>query len=239
LDSVSEKVEAVAGSRVGSALAAITRHIRTHALGPGDRLPSEAELSKSLQVSRSVVREAFRALAAFKLIELQPGRRAVVAGLDFAAMAPVIEHGVLTEQISILQVYDVRRTIEIRTAELAALRATEAESAAIRAHAAAMRAQLATPVRVMEEDLAFHLAIAKSSRNPVFALIVGAFESVTRQTWPIGWRSRATDAEQMVMINLHGELADAIAAGEPQRAAAAMARHFDESVRALVAAGLV
>ena len=42
---------------------------------------------------------------------------------------------------------------------------------------------------IMEHDLAFHKEIAKAAKNPVFSLIVGAFDGVTRQTWPIGWRS--------------------------------------------------
>ncbi len=133
---------------------------------------------------------------------------------------------------------DVRRTIETRTAELAALRATPAEAAAIRAHAAAMRANVEEPEQVMTEDLAFHREIAIASRNPVFALIIGAFESVTRQTWPIGWRSRSTTGEQLEMIAIHADLAEAIAAGDTAGARAAMARHFDHSVRALIAAGL-
>ena len=97
---------------VGSTIGAVTRLIRTNELSPGDRLPSEAQVSRDLNVSRTVVREAFRSLAALHLIELSPGKRAIVAALDHAALSPLIEHGVHTEQISIQQIYDVRRTIE-------------------------------------------------------------------------------------------------------------------------------
>ncbi len=234
-----EMVDPDGGSRVSAAVGAISEHIRTHELGPGDRLPSEADLSKTLAVSRSVVREAFRELSALRLIDLKAGRRAVVAELDYGVMSSVIAHGIHTDQISILQVYDVRRTIEMRTAALAALHRSESEAARILAHAEAMREQVDVPKRVMEEDLAFHLAIAKAAKNPVFALIIGAFEGVTRQTWPINWRSRATSGEQIEMIRIHRDVAEAIAAGDPRRAGEAMARHFDQSVHALVAAGLV
>lgn len=225
-------------SLVSNAIGAITQHIRVHELAPGDRLPSEAALSKELSVSRTVVREAFRSLAAMRLIELQAGKRATIAEIDYAAMSPVIEHGVHTEQISIQQIYDVRRTIEIRTSVLAALRRTDAEVARIRAHAAAMRDHVAAPEQVMEHDLAFHLEIAKAAKNPVFTLIVGAFEGVSRQTWPIGWRSRSSEAEQLIVIGIHIDLAEAIAAGNPQAASELMARHFDESIKALLSAGI-
>ena len=43
-------------------------------------------------------------------------------------MSMVIEHGITTQQISVQQVYDVRRTIEMRTVALAALRRNDAEA---------------------------------------------------------------------------------------------------------------
>jgi len=84
----------------------------------------------------------------------------------------------------------------------------------------------------------FHREVAAASRNPVFALIVGAFQGITRQTWPMGWRSRTTSAARETMIATHEEIARAVAAGDPQQAVEAMATHFDESVRALLSAGM-
>ena len=224
---------------VSDAIRAITRHIRESDLMPGDRLPSEATLSKELNVSRTVVREAFRSLAAMRVIELATGKRATVANLDHGAMGLMIEHGVHTDQISIQQIYDVRRTIETRIVALAAMRRDEAEAQAILALAKAMRqAAGEDPDLLMERDLDFHQALARACRNPVFALIVGAFQGVTRQTWPIGWRSRTTEAARERMLVTHEDIAGAVAAGDPPRAADAMSRHFDESVRALLDAGV-
>jgi DNA-binding FadR family transcriptional regulator len=226
------------GRKVSDVIGALTRHIRTQELGPGDRLPSEADLARQLSVSRAVVREAFQSLAALRLIDLSAGKRATVAALDFSVLSPVIEHGISTDQITVLQIYDVRRTIETRTAALAAMRRSDEEAEAIRSSALAMAEAIDRAPDILEHDLAFHLAIAKAARNPVFALIVGAFEGTTRQTWPIGWRSRTTTAEQRVMLGLHLDVAEAIRVGDPQAAQTAMALHFDESVRALLVAGL-
>jgi DNA-binding FadR family transcriptional regulator len=223
---------------VGSAIGAITRHIRERDLVPGDRLPSEAALSKELNVSRTVVREAFRSLAAMRMIELAAGKRATVAILDHGAMGLMIEHGVHTDQIGIQQIYDVRRTIETRIVTLAALRRSDPEAEAIAALARAMREAAAEPERLMEHDLDFHLVLARASRNPVFALIVGAFQGITRQTWPIGWKSRTTAEARERMLGTHEEIAAAVVGGDPVRAAEAMGRHFDESVRALLSAGV-
>ena len=226
------------GGLVGDAIGAITRHIRENDLMPGDRLPSEATLSKELNVSRTVVREAYRSLAAMRIIELATGKRATVSPIDHGAMSLIIEHGVHTDQINVQQIYDVRRTIETRIVTLASIRRSDAEAAEILAEAAAMRASIHHPDRLMEHDLAFHRALAKASKNPVFALIVGAFQGIARQTWPIGWKSRTTDEAREAMIATHEEIARAVAAGDPQKAVSAMAVHFDESVRALLSAGL-
>ena len=102
-----------------------------------------------------------------------------------------------------------------------------------------MRAAFSRPDEVMEHDIAFHSAIAVASRNPLFALIVGSFSVVTRQTWRIGWESRSTDARRLANVECHERIAAAIAAREPHVAEAAMAEHFDDSVKALLSAGVV
>ncbi len=205
---------------------------------PGDRLPSEAILSKELNVSRTVVREAFRSLAAMRIIELATGKRATVAQIDHGAMSLMIEHGVHTDQINIQQIYDVRRTIETRIVTLASIRRSDAEAAEILSLAARMQETADEPELLMEHDLAFHMALARASRNPVYSLLIGAFQGITRQTWPIGWKSRPTQDSRDLMVSTHMEIASAVAAGDPQQAVAAMAQHFDESVRALLTAGL-
>lgn len=231
-------VEFGGDGRVDRVIGALTSYIRDHELGPGDSLPSELALSKELRVSRTVIREAFRSMAAMRLLDLHVGKRARVAELDHGAMSLMIEHGVGTEQINVHQIYDVRRTIEMRTASLAALRRTEEEARILLDHATAMETLFHAPEKVMEHDLAFHLAIAKASKNPIFLLILGAFQTVSRQTWPIGWRSRSSDEERKAMNALHLSIAEAILAGDPQAASQLMAKHFDESAKALLAAGI-
>lgn len=223
---------------VGDAIGAISRHIRERDLMPGDRLPSESSLSRELNVSRTVVREAFRSLAAMRIIDLATGKRATVAQIDHGAMSLMIEHGVLTQQINIQQIYDVRRTIETRIVTLAAIRRSDAQAAEVLALSSLMQGSLDDPAALMEHDLAFHAALARASCNPVYALLIGAFQGITRQTWPIGWKSRPTQASRDLMVATHVDIARAVAAGDPRQAVTGMTLHFDESVRALLTAGL-
>lgn len=230
--------ETPGASLVSETIGEITRHIRSNELGPGDKLPSESALVRELSVSRTVVREAFRSLAAMRLINLSAGKRATVAHLDHGAMSLMIEHGVLTEQISVQQIYDVRRTIEMRTVTLATLRRSDKEAQTILGHARQMAEHFDDAEKVMEHDLAFHLDIAKASRNPIFAMIVGAFQGVSRQSWPVGWRNRTGKGQREQMIQVHLDIADAIAAGDPVKASERMGDHFDDSVKVLLDAGV-
>jgi GntR family transcriptional regulator, transcriptional repressor for pyruvate dehydrogenase complex len=227
------------GGLVDGAMRAINERIRCDCLRIGDPIPTEAGLAADFGVSRTVVREALRALATLGIIGLGNGRRARVGSIDKDVLGLVLDHAVHTDQATIQQIYDVRRTIEMRTVALAALRRTDSESDTICGYAAAMREAFSRPNEAMEHDVAFHSAIAIASRNPLFALIVGSFSVVTRQTWRISWEGRSTDAERLASVECHERIAAAIKDREPRVAEAAMAEHFDSSVMALLSAGVI
>jgi DNA-binding FadR family transcriptional regulator len=208
-------------------------------LAVGDLLPGEGTFAEQFGVSRVVMREAFRSLAAMGIIDVGSGRRARVSAIDSNVLGAMIDHAVHVEQISIQQIYDLRRTLEARAVMLAALRRLESEADLILRLAAAMRADFHEADKVMEHDIAFHHAITAAARNPSFSLVLGGFEKVMRQTWPIGWRSRASDGLRMESIESHEQIARAIRASDARAAQVAMAEHFDKSVKALISAGLI
>ncbi|MDQ0475177.1 DNA-binding FadR family transcriptional regulator [Labrys wisconsinensis] len=227
-----------AGGLVGRVMDEVNAFIRDNELGPGAVIPSESSFAERTGVSRAVAREAFRAMSALKLIDVGNGRRAKVAPADESVVSFMIDHAVRTRQVTVQQILDVRRTIELRTVALAALRRTDREAREIDGIAAEMRTSFAQPERVMELDIAFHEAIARASRNPLFVLLVGAFRVVTRQTWSIGWASRPSDAGRHQSVDGHALIAAAIVARDVRGAETAMADHFDLTVKVLLNAGV-
>lgn len=225
-------------SLVDRVMSEVTQHIRAHGLSAGTPLPSEAEFAARAGVSRAVAREGFRGLAALKLIDVSNGRRARVGAADESVISLLIDHAVQTKQINIQQILDVRRSIELRTVVLATLRRTEREAADISTIAQDMVRNFQQPAQVMELDMTFHEAIARASRNPLFALLVASFRVVTRETWAIGWASRPNDDARLESVSGHIAIADAIRKRKPQEAEKAMADHFDLTVRALLNAGI-
>jgi DNA-binding FadR family transcriptional regulator len=223
---------------LGRVMTAVKVHIRENGLQVGDSLPSEGAFAEKLGISRSIVREAYRSLSALTLIDIGNGRRPRVAAPKADVLALITDHAVHTDQATIQQIFDVRRTIERRTVVLAAMRRTEREAADIVALAAAMQRDFQEPQKVMEHDIAFHEAIGTASRNPMFALIVGSFHVVTRHTWPIGWASRGSNETRQESIDGHMTIARAIENGDPATGEQAMVEHFDLTVKALLAAGV-
>ena len=104
------------GSLVQQAMDSVSGYIRDRELRVGDTLPGEAHFASELGVSRAVMREAFGALAALRLIDVGNGRKPRVGAMDGAVMAASLDHAMSTAQVSVPEIWDVRRTIELRTA---------------------------------------------------------------------------------------------------------------------------
>ncbi len=217
-------------SRVEFAIRAVGDHIRENGLRVGDSLPGEGYFAASLGVSRAVMREAFGAMAALRLLDVGNGRKARVGAMDGSIIATSLDHAVSTAQITVAQIWDVRRTIEVKTAALAAACRTDDEAKRIVALADALssaRDDLASTTRI---DIAFHEAIAKASHNALFVQIVASFAPLMEVAVPAAWRTRKADLHPDMMLDRHHRIADAIRRGDAAAAAEAMDDHFDAAI---------
>lgn len=231
-------MSAMGGSLVQQAMNAVTGHIRVSGLRVGDTLPGEAHFAETMGVSRAVMREAFGALAALKLIDVGNGRKPRVAALDGSVIAVSLDHAVSTAQITVPEIWDVRRTLEVRTAALAAEARTDAEAEEILALAEAM-ANSTDLAQTTEYDVRFHAVIAQACHNALFLQIVSSFAPLMAVAVPAAWETRTASSRREVMIERHRAVARAIADRDPVAAARAMDDHFDASVGDLLKAGAI
>lgn len=221
------------------AMEGIRALIRKKSLRPGDPLPSEAALAEHLGVSRPVTREALRGLATLRILDIGKSRRARVAMPDATPISLVLDHATLARGLSIQQVLDVRRTLEARTVGLAAVRRSDAQAAELLDLTARMfNALEGGHGALMELDIRFHSVIASASGNHLYAMLIDSFWVTTRQTWAIGWHSRANHQNRRDNIKCHERIALAIMAQDAGRAEAAMSEHFDSAVTVLLKAGV-
>lgn len=223
-------VLAEGGSLVDRAIRHVREHINVNDLKVGDTLPGEGHFATELGVSRAVMREAFGALAALRLIDVANGRRARVGAIDGSVMATSMSHAVATTQVSLTEVWDVRRTLELRTAQLAAANRTVAQGQGILDAAVGMRAAGDDVARLVASDILFHQRIAQACGNELFHQIIRSFEPLMRVAVPSAWDTRTTVAQREEMLDLHEAIGAAIRDGDADAAMDGTARHFDTSI---------
>lgn len=207
-------------------LALITRE----KLRAGDVAPSEVEVCRTLKVSRGSVREAYRTLAALGILAVENGRRPRLQAMNPNVLAQVFAYALTTAQVTIRQVMETRRAIELQSAQLAALHATEAQRRCLRELVAQMRAALGDQERRIAADMALHATLAEASQNPLNALLFGALRAPLEQSMYIDLSTRRGEAELIRIVDAHEAIVERVCAGDAVGASAAMAYHFDLSV---------
>ena len=196
-------------------------------LQPGDRLPSERELGEQFGVSRTVIREAVRALAAKGVIEVRTGSGLRVAAVDASAVSESIGLYLRGGTVDYPKVHEVRRLLEVEIAGLASKRATDADIARMRKLCEQMEAALDDVERASRLDLAFHRAIAGSTSNELYLLLLDSIGEALLEIRRENLKSGA--APQTVQA--HREIVDRIAARDAAGARRAMAQHLDHVAR--------
>ncbi len=180
----------------------------------GGRLPAETELAQRLEVGRSTVREAVRALVHAGLLETRQG-----SGTYVRSLTPGADWEPRLRRAAVLEAY------EVQAARLAAGRRTEADIAALRSCLAERDSARAQDARFVEADLAFHRAVVAAAHNPLLSEMFDSFAAVLREALT-AIRSdqavRGPDADAA-----HARLAAAIEAGDAAAAVQATHDHLD------------
>jgi GntR family transcriptional regulator, transcriptional repressor for pyruvate dehydrogenase complex len=198
-------------------------------LRPGDRVPSEVQIGRDLQVSRGSVREAYRSLAALGILEIESGRRPRLRPICPKALAQVFDYALNTAQVERVHVWETRRAIELQTAQLAARHATEAQRRTLRDLLAQMRSAAMDHALRAASDIAIHSAIAEASGNPLNVLLLSALRSPLQNSARIDFDDKRSERELIRVIEAHATVVERICAADPAGAACAMSHHFDLS----------
>ncbi|WP_216208710.1 FadR/GntR family transcriptional regulator [Amycolatopsis aidingensis] len=186
----------------------------------GQRIPPEAELVSTLGVGRNTVREAVRALSHSGLLEVRQGDGTYVRATSEVSGA--VRRLCGSELREVLQ---VRRTLEVEGARLAATARTDAELRTL-TDLLDRRDRARRESRVDEfvhADAEFHLAVVRAGHNTLLTeLYRGLTEVITASV------ATTSQTEQQRADIQHRGLLEAIAAGDPQRAATEAGGFLDE-----------
>ena len=176
---------------------------------PGAKL-NERELSETLNVSRTPLREAIKMLAAEGLVELLPNRGAIAVELTEA---------------DVLNTFEVMSGLEAQSGELAAQRITESELAEIKAMhyemlAAYTRRDLPGYYRL---NAAIHNAINAAAKNPV---LTATYNQVNARLQALRFRSNQDGEKWKDAVKEHELMIEALSARDPVAMRAVLASHL-------------
>ncbi|MDC6352211.1 FadR/GntR family transcriptional regulator [Zeaxanthinibacter sp. PT1] len=193
-------------------------------LEPGDKLPSERMLSERFGVSRSNIREAIQKLEFYGILYSKPQSGTFIANIGRVAMIGMLKDILSLEVPDFKDLVETRILLELKTVRLAAMRRTEADLKAIRSALDAYKDKVLNKEDAVQEDLLFHLAIAKASKNSslnTFMLIITP-EIITNFE-----KYHVCDSNQSFMaIQEHENIFQAIKDQNTKRAKEMMKIHF-------------
>ncbi len=190
---------------------------------PGDTLPTEPAIGDALAVSRTVVREAIKTLAAKGMVVVGPrvGTR-VRPRSDWNQFDPDVVRWRLAAGVDddfVRDLIELRRAIEPAAARLAARAATPADIAAANAALQNMTSAAGGRGDYLAADLDFHMRLLDATHNQFVAGMVPAFSALLAASFRLTVRSLAG---ARASLPAHRRVLDAIVARAPARAESAM-----------------
>lgn len=212
-------------------ISALRSRLLAGEIPPGQKLPTEAQLTEQFGVSRTVVREAIATLAADGLVESRQG-----AGV-FVVNHPASTFGTLAAEMgsrvsTALNVLEVRLAIEVESAALASARRNPSQLARIEEAFFEFEQFLRLGQPTGPADFAFHHAIAAATGNPFY---VEMLDALGKRAIPCDvsspWTTelvQSTEYQRGLQVE-HKTILDAIIAGDADVARAAMRLHLSRS----------
>src|SRR5882757_3099330 len=147
----------------------------------GDRLPAERELCQQLGIARTSLREALKAMELVGMLDSRVGDGTFVCARSEFLSRPLLWAFTGTDHEELRDIMEAREFLERDLAGLAAERATEEEIEAIGQTIKQMRECVAHGESILEQDLAFHLAIARAAHNEVLRNAVQLLRNLMKQ----------------------------------------------------------
>ena len=200
-------------------------------LKPGDRLPTEPELMEQFNVGRSTIREAVKSLVVAGLFETKRSSGTFVSESYINYLGQRLNWDMVLTKQDLRHIIEVRCALEEQSAALAATYATEEQKDRLEQLVAAISDLEMGPEKAVENDIAFHVAIAEASGNPLLLNMLLNVRQVLHGYIRSGYTRRgySSQTEADDVANMHRPIVEAIKAGNPSLAKQAMHTHFQNT----------
>lgn len=202
----------------------LTKLINNGALKPGDRLPTERALAAQLDVSRTAIREALRALEAMGFIESKVGEGTFVRAITMENVMSPFSSLLKQDQRLIDELREARILIETEIARMAAKRLTPESARLIEDALDHMADEIAQGVLGLGGDNMFHTALAKAADNQALCQILDLCSDLLSSSREAGLMKLK---DQSISLVHHQKIYHAVREGDGELAATLMKHHLE------------
>lgn len=202
----------------------IREYIVENGLQAGAPLPAESEFAARLGVSRNSVREAVKSLESIGLLETRRGAGVFVGEFSLDPLLDALPYTLLADFRQLLEMFEVRRTLELGMLDLAILHSDEEQIARLRTALDHMKARIQQGEDFAQEDRNFHLLLFEPIDNGVLQKLLDAFWIVFQRS------SEAADLSSLDPKGTyrdHVGIVDAVERRDLSGASAALDRHYN------------
>jgi len=176
-----EKEQIIAEKLSEKVILALKKHIRDANMEPGDKLPSEREISQNFGVSRATVREAIKCMENEGIIETKRGKGTFVRSTTMnIEKIPVPTDNTKRELLEALR---VRRALENLAIELAVESITEKQAKQLKEFGDQLKEKWERDELAPEVDLEFHKLLYQASGNSILNKIIKGFNDIFYEFW--------------------------------------------------------
>lgn len=194
----------------------------------GDRLLSERDLANQLGVSRPVIREALRALAAIGAVDIRHGQGTVVKRPDLSAFGEFFSFVLAQQSEAVEDVMEARIAIELHAVRLACRRAGPSDLDQCDAALQRIVETIDDPVEGGKADFNFHESLVRAARSPTLTSIYLATSNLLMRSH-IARRSEIMNVDGIkgFLIDHHRAIFSALVERDENRAEELLRAHFD------------
>ncbi len=209
----------------------IVEQLKAHIFGgklkPGEKLPPERELARSLFVSRVSLREALNTLQGMGLLEIQQGNRTFVRPITTRSIQDPLVSFSKRSPSNILKIIEIRKYLEMGATALAAERATEKEIKQLESILKQMEEDFGKNRLGAKSDLDFHSKIAEATHNEAYIHMMKTMYDLLQEELRLAWGGvfRKKDRRK-ALLQQHENILGAVREHDPRRGAKEAFKHL-------------
>lgn len=198
-------------------------------LSKGDKIDSDRDLAKKMNVARSAIREALKVLQVFGMIEIIPGQGMYISGKESDFFVIPLAWSLFLNSTQIEYILDVRNMLEKKSAQLAAnckdkVKIEKLDSVMNKMEEVYKNGDFQ---EFLDLDIQFHILIAECAGNPIISTQIQTIRNIIKHISKTGMNELL---EIQTIYEEHKQIYNAIKSNNSDIAGAKMEKHTENSM---------